>query len=79
MGSLSMIKSGEVSEYSVEIAFEVRCQQGLVDSKLTVVGDTEALGCWKLQSALQLTADDGEVQGAAAHALLLLGLQYWTH
>lgn len=65
MGSLGTIKSGEVSGYSVGVTFEVRCQPGLVGSKLTMVGDTEALGRWKLEAALQLRANTGHVEGDA--------------
>jgi hypothetical protein len=73
MGSLGTIKSGEVSGYSVGVTFEVRCQPGLVGSKLTMVGDTEALGRWKLEAALQLRANTGHVEGRADDAALACG------
>lgn len=56
MGQLGLIRSGEVSDYFVNVAFEVRSHQGLVGDRIGVVGDVEALGLWRLKEALQLKA-----------------------
>mmetsp|Transcript_6370 Transcript_6370/g.18321 ORF Transcript_6370/g.18321 Transcript_6370/m.18321 type:complete len:699 (+) Transcript_6370:300-2396(+) len=64
MGVLDVIRSGEVSDYYLDIRFEVRSQEGLVGSKIDVVGNVEGLGYWRLQEALQLKAaqqEDGSV------------------
>ncbi len=68
MGQLDVIRSGEVSDYCLDVCFEVRSQQGLVGSKIDVVGDVEALGHWRLQEALQLKAvqQEGECMGPPA-------------
>lgn len=60
MGVLDVIRSGEVSDYYLDIRFEVRSQEGLVGSKIDVVGNVEGLGYWRLQEALQLKAAQQE-------------------
>lgn len=51
---LGTVHSGETSQYSLPITFEVRSQQGLIGSKIEVVGNVESLGSWRLQNALLL-------------------------
>lgn len=60
MGVLDVIRSGEVSDYYLDIRFEVSSQEGLVGSKIDVVGNVEGLGYWRLQEALQLKAAQQE-------------------